>query len=833
MHAPNRLARAALRFKPSAFAGTFVALLMAAMIVSACGLLLATGLTASVPPQRYAAAPVVVAADQNLRYTIGTGEDRDEERLALPDRARLDDSLVAKAASAPGAAAAIADLAVPVRTDKNIPVTAYTWASTAFTGTKPVSGTAPRPGEVVTTTGTVGERISLDTPAGPREFKVSGTTGTTGTTRTTGTTPTTSATSDATATTGIWLNDADARALSAHPGKVDAIAVLPKPGTSTDALAAQVKRALGDRARVHTGDDRSTVEDRGLAQAKEVLIGLGGSFGGVATMVAVFTAAGTVALSVGQRRREYALLRAIGATPRQIRRTIATEALLVAPLAGALGCLPGVALATWWFGQLRDKGAIPDTVDLAITPLPLFVAVGATVVTALCAGAAAARRPAKIKPGQALAESAAERLRPGWIRTTLGVGAVVGGCSFAGLAASETGEDAANAALGVVMLFMMAVALLGPLIARGCAAVFGLPLRAAGAAGSLAAANTRTNARRLASAITPIVLAMAFSSVLVFLHTSEDRAIEDQQRAGITANQVVTDPAGLPSDAVARAGAMPGVATAVGLTRTSVLIPNGGTGYTPSEASAQGVTGSGADLAKVQDLGLRTGSLTALAPGTAALDASLAEAAHVRLGDRLPLLLPDGTKASPKIVATYDRGLGLAQLTFPQADLTAHLTHPNPTTLLTRATPAAAAPLATLGKVTDAAGHAAAQSTDREVNAWANTVMAAVLGGFAAVAAVNTLVMTVFDRRRELGTLRLIGTTRRQVLKMIRWEALLVVAAGIVIGSAIALATLVPMVNGLTGRAPYIPPLLYGSFAGGILVLGLAATALPARAALK
>ncbi|AYG82882.1 hypothetical protein DWB77_05070 [Streptomyces hundungensis] len=824
MHAPNRLARAALRFKPSAFAGTFVALLMAAMIVSACGLLLATGLTASVPPQRYAAAPVVVAADQNLRYTIGTGEDRDEERLALPDRARLDDSLVAKAASAPGAAATIADLAVPVRTGKNVPVTAYTWASTAFTGTKPASGAAPRPGEVVITTGTVGERITLDTPAGPREFKVSGTIATTATS---------SATGDATATTGIWLNDADARALSGHPGKVDAIAVLPQPGTSTDALAAQVKRALGDRAQVHTGDDRSTVEDRGLAQAKEVLIGLGGSFGGVATMVAVFTAAGTVALFVGQRRREYALLRAIGATPRQIRRTIATEALLVAPLAGALGCLPGVALATWWFGQLRDKGAIPESVDLAITPLPLFVAVGATVVTALCAGAAAARRPAKIKPGQALAESAAERLRPGWIRTTLGVGAVVGGCSFAGLAASETGEDAANAALGVVMLFMMAVALLGPLLARGCTAVFGLPLRAAGAAGSLAAANTRTNARRLASAITPIVLAMAFSSVLVFLHTSEDRAIEDQQRAGITANQVVTDPAGLPSDAVARAGAMPGVATAVGLTRTSVLIPNGGTGYTPSEASAQGVTGSGADLAKVQDLGLSTGSLAALAPGTAALDASLAEAAHVRLGDRLPLLLPDGTKASPKIVATYDRGLGLAQLTFPQADLTAHLTRPNPTTLLTRATPAAAAPLATLGKVTDAAGHAAAQSTDREVNAWANTVMAAVLGGFAAVAAVNTLVMTVFDRRRELGTLRLIGTTRRQVLKMIRWEALLVVAAGIVIGSAIALATLVPMVNGLTGRAPYIPPLLYGSFAGGILVLGLAATALPARAALK
>lgn len=81
------------------------------------------------------------------------------------------------------------------------------------------------------------------------------------------------------------------------------------------------------------------------------------------------------------------------------------------------------------------------------------------------------------------------------------------------------------------MLFMLAVALLGPPVARLCAGLFGLPLRGAGAPASLAAANSRTNARRLASAITPIVLAMAFSSVLVFLHTSEDRAIERQQHA--------------------------------------------------------------------------------------------------------------------------------------------------------------------------------------------------------------------------------------------------------------------------------------------------------------
>ncbi|MGP4049649.1 FtsX-like permease family protein [Streptomyces sp. 2A115] len=84
-----------------------------------------------------------------------------------------------------------------------------------------------------------------------------------------------------------------------------------------------------------------------------------------------------------------------------------------------------------------------------------------------------------------------------------------------------------------------------------------------------------------------------------------------------------------------------------------------------------------------------------------------------------------------------------------------------------------------------------------------------------------------------LGTLRLIGSTRRQVMRMIRWETLLVALAGIVLGTTIALATLVPMMNGgLTGQAPYIPSLLYGSFATGVLALGLTVAMVPARAAI-
>ncbi|MFD4179123.1 FtsX-like permease family protein [Streptomyces anulatus] len=850
MRRPNGLARAAVRFRPASFAGTFVALMMSALIVTACGILLETGVRASVPPVRYADAPVVAAADQYEYVVTGSGEDREEEAVPLPDTARVDAGLAARAADAPGVAAAVPDFTFPVRAAdpgtgsgsggagsglRELPVaegafTAHGWGSHVFTGTALTAGSAPRTGEVVLDARTAraakavaGDTVALDTAAGRRDFRVAGV----------AEAGSAEGARGGAAQAPVWFSDAEAAALAGHPGRADAIAVLAKPGVGADALAAAVERALaGSGAEVRTGDDRGAVEDPGLGYAKETLFGLGGSFGGIATIVAVFTAAGTVALSVSQRAREFALLRAVGATPRQIRRAVAAEALLVAPLAGTVGCLPGVGLAYWWFGQLRDRGAIPEAVRVHVSWIPLLAAVAVGLLTALGAGWAAGRRPARIRPGQALSEASAERLRPGVVRTVLGIGALVGGTFLTGLSAGSTGDDAAGASLGVVMCFMLAVALLGPLVARLCAGLFGLPLRGAGPAGELAAANSRTNARRLASAITPIVLAMAFASTLVFMHTSESHIADEQLRAGITADHVVTDPAGLPVDAAERAARMPGVDAAVGLLNTQVLVPVGSGEFSSLQgAAAQGVTGTGAELAKVQDLDVREGSLDRLGEGRVAIDRTLADSADVGVGDRLPLHLPDGTKSAPEVVAVYGRGLGLATVTLDRASLAGHVSSGFDSTLLVRG--GSGRSLAALGEVTDASGFAAERSLDAKLGAWSNNTMAGVLGGFAAIAAVNTLVMTVLDRRRELGTLRLVGSTRRQVLGMLRWESLLVSAVGVVLGSAIAAATLVPMMRGMTGESPYVPPLLYGSFVAAAGGLALLAVTLPGRAALR
>ncbi|CAL9329541.1 FtsX-like permease family protein [Streptomyces sp. NPDC093808] len=839
MRRPNGLAREAVRFKPASFAGTFLALLMSALIVSACGILLETSLRASVPPERYANAPVVAAADQNKYVVTGSGEDREKEATPLPDTARMDAGLAVKAAGAPGAATAVADFTFPVRaTDAgaralNVPggvLTAHGWGSHTFTGTSLTTGSAPREGEVVLDAGTaraahaaVGDTVVLETAAGRQDFRVAGV-------AEAGPAETARYSGDAGALT--WFADTQAPVLAGHPGKADAVIVLAEDGTDADALAGAVKQALaGSGVQVHTGDDRGAVEDPGLGYAKVMLFGIGGSFGGIAAIVAVFTAAGTVALSVGQRAREFALLRAVGATPRQVRRAVASEALLVAPLAGIIGCLPGIGLAHWWFGQLQDRGTIPRAVDLHVSGLPLLAAVVMGLLTALGAGWTAGRRPAKTKPGQALSDASVERLRPGLVRTLLGVGALVGGTILTGVSARSAGDDAAGAALGVVMLFMLAVGLLGPLVARLCAGLFGLPLRGAGPSAELAAVNSRTNARRLASAITPIVLAVAFSSTLVFMHTSETHAADKQLRAGITADHVVTDPAGLPVDAAARAARAPGVEAAVGLLNTQVLVPTGSGEFKSLQGAAtQGVTGSGAELAKVQDLDVRDGSLDRLGEGRIAIGKTLATSADAGVGDRLPLYLPDGTEVSPEIVAVYDRGLGLATVTMDRASLAGHVTSGFDSTLLVRG--GSEKSLTALGEVTDASGYATEQNRDAKLGAWMNNTMAAVLGGFAAVAAVNTLVMTVLDRRRELGMLRLVGSTRRQVMTMLRWEGLLVAVVGLVLGSAIAAATLIPMMSGVTGDMPYVPPLVYGCFAVAVGGLALLAVTLPARAAL-
>jgi putative ABC transport system permease protein len=191
-------------------------------------------------------------------------------------------------------------------------------------------------------------------------------------------------------------------------------------------------------------------------------------------------------------------------------------------------------------------------------------------------------------------------------------------------------------------------------------------------------------------------------------------------------------------------------------------------------------------------------------------------------------------------VAIYTRGLGFAATTLP-ADVLAPHTAGLDSSVLLRAAPAARAGVErVLGQAAPGASvlnrsdYQVALDKDQEQNGWANQVVVGVLLVYVAIAAVNTLAMTAMARRRELATLRLSGTTRKQILRMVRIEQGLLLGVGLIVGGAIAAATLMPLVKATTGTStPYIPPIAWVSVIGATVVLALGATVVPVRRLLR
>jgi putative ABC transport system permease protein len=820
MPRPNGLARTSIRFRPASFAGSFVALLFAAMLVTMCGIFLESGLRAHVPAGRYADTPIVVAGPNSTHQTFGSGEDKETVTKALPERARIDAGLAGRIAAVPGVAGVLPDLTFPAQTPTAV-LDAHPWATARLAGT-PQGGTAPHPGEVVLTTDAAlatqaapGTTLRVTTPSGEAGLRVAAVVPGDG--------------------ARLYVADTQAPELAGNPGRVTAFGVLLADGASTGKVADDLRKALKDTdAKVRTGDGRGEVDHPRLGDTKEMLVGVGGSFGGVVASVAVFVVAGATSLSVAQRRRDFALLRAVGATPWQIRRMITTETGLIALIAGVAGLPLGVLLARLWFEQMRDRGMIENDVTLSVGVIPMLAAVCAGVLSAVLAGLIAARSSARTKPTEALGEAGIERARLGWFRLGLGLVTLVGAGVLSGVAMRTSGDQAVAAASGVIMLFMLGIGLLGPLLAHLLVCVTGVLLRRFGAPGRLAFDNAHANSRRLASAITPIALTVAFASTLMFMFAAQDHYGEKQSKAALTADRVLAGP-GFPARTATDVARVAGVDAVASILTTNVVMAGSND---LQKFPAQAVGGTDTDLARVLDLGVRKGSVDALRPGAAqppggavAMDRLTADTVKARVGKPVDIRLGDGTRIKPTLVATYDRGLGTAAVTFPRAAVEHHVDAAMDNRLLVRFTDKAdpAAVDAALAEqtrshpgttISDRSGYAAQRNQDLETNTWVNQVMLVVLAGFATIAAVNTMIVSTVARRRELGLMRMIGSTRAQVRAVMRGEAALVGVIGLVLGLTVALLTLVPFGKSAFGEStPYVPiaPLLGISVAALLL----------------
>lgn len=823
-----RLAISSLRLRKASAVGSFLALLCAAAIVCASGVLLETGIRGAIPAERYSGTPVVVAADQQIHWTH-VEEKHGETKIktkskALSERAWLPDSVGGRLAALPGARVA-ADLIFPadvVEHDGSVlagvdgkPSWGHGWSSAALTPYTLVSGTPPyQDDDVVLDTGLasltglkVGDQTVIESTSAPKTYRVVGI-----------------ARPDAMVDeqSAMFFDAAQARRLAGHDGMVAAYGVF-------GVTAGQVRSAVaGTGALVWTGSDRGQAEFPDAASARAQLTSMGGAIGGTALMVAVLVVAGTFALSIQQRHRELALLRAAGATPRQVRRMIGREAVLLGLTAGIPGALLGLPLASVIYAEFVSLGAVPGTLQLARGPFPGIVAVVAAVGAAWAAARVAARRIARIRPVEALAEAAAEhravgfgRVLAGMICTALAVLVTVV------LGALHTEPAAIPVTYLGVLLWIITVALLGPSFARGAVMLLGGLMRRFPVSGFLAALNSRANSRRVASVITPLTLFIGMTATILFVPVTMSNAAHTQARAGMKASYLIESSGpGVPAAAARALRAVPGVSVVTEALQTTIWVGE-------DKRSAEGLTPAG--LTRVLDPGVTSGSLDRLGQGTIAMSEATAQGRHI--GEAVQVTLGDGVKIRPRLVAIYARGLGFGDTLLDYEDIIDHVDDPLATALLIKGSVTPGQLRARIRgfpglMVTDGSGYQvqAGQQASTDVD----LVFMGLIIAFTGIAVINTLAMATGDRSREIALMRLVGTTRRQVLRTLRWELAVAVGAATVLGSCAAALTLARFSAGMTGSGtPSVVPVTYALILAGATALGLVATMIPARMVLR
>jgi putative ABC transport system permease protein len=804
-----RLAVLSSRGRLSAFTGALVALFAAAVLSMAWGMQLESILRTHAPVERYTAAAAVVTGQQ----AVGTGQ------VLLGERARVSSALTARLAAVPGVRAAIGDVSVPARLGDRA-VVAHGWSSAALTPYVLTTGRPPAgPGEVVTGyPAALGARLTLAASEPARTVTV------VGVARPRHPVPGQAA---------IFLTGAQATLLAGHPGRVDAIGVLAGPGFDLSRL-----RAAAGGAQVLTGGARGAAEYPELARARDLLIPVTAAFGGLAMFIAMFVVASTLGLSIQQREREIALMRAVAATPGQIRRMIAWEAAIVALAGSAAGIWPGIVAGRALAHALVRHGIEPSNFTLHYDWLPAAAAIGGGVATALLAVLAAGRRASRVPPTLALTDAASEPRLLGPGRVIGGLLALAGAVPLFMVSTTTTAPQTAAATSEMSAIFLVvAAAFLGPVVAYGLARLLAPALTALSPVGGfLASANLGAAARRFSSASTPLVLTVALSCTMFFGSTTIAHATTQQWRAALTGQLTLTSAGpGLPAAVLADTRATPGVRSAVALTPTTLGPSLGGNDTLPAQILTGGQGGG-------LNPGVIAGSLSALHGDAIALGAHQAAAANAHVGDRVPIMLGDGTRTHATVVAIYTRDLALGDALLAPQLADGHQTIALFSTILVQAgQPAAVARrLQALAQrypglhVGDSASLATATSASDELNQWLGPFFVAMIFAFTSIAVVNTLIMIALRRRRELALLRLTGATTRQVRSMARWEAVLIIIIGLGTGLAIAATALLPLSHALTGSLrPYTPAGWLAAILGVPALLALVALSVPTRHALR
>ncbi|MFB4311905.1 ABC transporter permease [Actinomadura sp. GTD37] len=563
--------------------------------------------------------------------------------------------------------------------------------------------------------------------------------------------------------------------------RVSTVAVRADDGVGQAELVSRIKpvlpggvEAVTNKAQVEEG--LSLVESGFLRVFRIVLA----AFGGVALLVAAFSIHNTFAITMAQRTRESALLRALGAGRRQVVAIVGFEALVVgaaATLAGLAGGLGFAALLRELFTRFRI-GIAMEGLTVAATSVIIAVPVGLLVT--LIAALGPALKASRVPPLAALREVAAENSRPS--ETRLIVGGVFAAVAIGTVVFGAVTEQMAMTAAGAVVTVVAMVAL-GPVAARPVAALLGGPAaRLRGVPGTLARDNASRSPARTAGAATALMIGVGVVTLMTVFIGSLRASLEDgvagSFKGPIVVNAGSNETGGFGTGLVREAAGLPQVSEVAGLGTGSMRVD--GSPATVSVADPS-------ELRRVLDLGVRDGGLAAA--GTFAVSKKAADDNGWRVGAPVGVTFADGASQNLTVGAVYENTDLTGDYLVPRTVWDAHTTQPLDTRAFVELKPGASAASArqALTALAEPYGAPEVQSRDDFVAAQTEEMAGfiSVIYGMLILAIVvallgiaNTLSLAVHERTRELGLLRAVGATRPQVRSMVRWESVIVALFG-------------------------------------------------------